>query len=208
MTRSPLGIAPLLAALALVLAACASPVKIVQQWQEPGYAAPGFKRVLVIGVTRDAAVRRTFEDEFVAQLKARGIEAVPSYSVLPEDGQQPRERIEQAVRDARADAIILTRVLSREKVTEVVPAMAPPIYGGFYNYYGAYWGGPLYPGYAGPPAVYRYDEIRVESQLFDVRRETPVWTATSEVFAPDNPKRDSAEYARVMIEALAARKLL
>lgn len=206
MFRSHIPFVPLLA-LALLLAACASPVQIVQQWQEPEYVAPRFKRILVMGVTRDAAVRRIFEDEFVAQLKARGIDAVPSYSVLPQDGQQPRERIEQAVRDARADAIILTRVLSREQVTQVVPA-APPVYGGFYNYYGAYWGGPLYPGYAAAPTVYRYDEIRVESQLFDVRRDTPIWTATSEVFAPSDPKRDSAEYARVMIAALAARKLL
>jgi len=34
---------------------------------------------MVIGVTKQASIRRTFEDEFVAELKAAGVNAIPSY---------------------------------------------------------------------------------------------------------------------------------
>jgi hypothetical protein len=82
------------------------------------------------------------------------------------------------------------------------------MFGGAYGYYGSAWGGPLYMGYAAPPAVFQYDEAFVESRLFSVTSDQPVWTAQSEIFAPSNPQKDSEDFARTMIEALAARKLL
>jgi hypothetical protein len=193
--------------LGVALAGCAGPTRIVQQWQDPAYTGGAFKRVFVIGVTREATVRRVFEDAFCAQLVTRGVECIQSYRLVPEDGVASRERYDAAVREARADGVFITRVLRVERRTEVVPA-GPVYFGGAYGYYGAAWGGPLYLGYAMPPAVLQYDEVYAESRLFSVKSDQPVWTAQSEIFAPTNPQRDSEDFARRMIEALAARKLL
>jgi len=192
---------------AVALAGCAGPTKILQQWQDPAYTGGPMNRVFVIGVTRESTVRRVFEDSFCAQLKARAVECVQSYTLVPEDGLAPRDRYEKAVREARADSVFIARVLRVEKRTEVVPT-GPVMFGGAYGYYGAAWGGPLYMGYAAPPAVFQYDEAFVESRLFSVKSDQPVWTAQSEIFAPSNPQKDSDDFARTMIEALAARKLL
>ena len=70
----------LAAATAFTLAACAS-TELVNQWSNPAYTSPSFKKVMVIGVTKQASIRRTFEDEFVAQLKAAGVNAIPSYRI-------------------------------------------------------------------------------------------------------------------------------
>jgi hypothetical protein len=35
-----------------------------------------------------------------------------------------------------------------------------------------------------------------------------VWSAVSEIFAPSNPRQDSINYSRVVLDALAARRLL
>jgi hypothetical protein len=193
--------------LAVALSGCAGPTRIVQQWQDPAYTGGPFRRVFVIGVTREATVRRVFEDAFCAELLARGIECVQSYRLVPEDGIASRERYDAAVREARADGVFITRVLRVERRTEVVPG-GPVYFGGAYGFYGAAWGGPLYMGYAMPPAVLQYDEVYVESRLFSVKSDQPVWTAQSEIFAPTNPQRDSEDFARRMIGALAARKLL
>jgi hypothetical protein len=192
---------------AATLAGCAGPTRIVQQWQDPAYAGGPFKRVFVIGVTRGSTVRRVFEDAFCAELKARGVECVQSYTLVPEDGLAPRDRYDDAVRAARADSVFIARVLRVERRTEVVPT-SPAMFGGAYGYYGAAWGGPLFMGYASPPAVFQFDQAFVESRLFPVKGDQPVWTATSEVFAPSNPRTDSEDFARTMIQALAARKLL
>ena len=193
--------------LALGLAACASQPRIVEQWDDPGFKGGGFKRVLVLGVTRDGTVRRVFEDEFSAGLRARGVEAVPAYTVLPDDGRVERPKLEAAVRAAKADAVILTRVLRVEQRTEIVPSAPVPAYPGFWGAYGAAWGGPLWV-YAQPPTVIQYNLVYVESQLWDVKSDRMVWSAVSELFAPSNPRQDSANYSRVILDALAARKRL
>src|SRR5262245_1619930 len=52
---------------ALILAGCSS-TELVNQWSNPAYTSASFKRILVIGVTQQASIRRNFEDAFVAQL--------------------------------------------------------------------------------------------------------------------------------------------
>jgi hypothetical protein len=76
---------------ALMFAGCAS-TELVNQWSNPAYTSPSFKRVMVIGVTRQASIRRNFEDEFVTQLKAVGVDAVPSYQYIPDKG-KPRKDV-------------------------------------------------------------------------------------------------------------------
>jgi hypothetical protein len=197
----------LVLALALAAAGCAGPTRIIQQWQDPAYAGGPFGRVFVIGITRDATVRRVFEDAFCAQLRSRAVECVQSYTLVPEDGVASRERYDGAVAKARADGVFIARVLRVERRTEVIPA-APVFFGGAYGFYGSAWGGPLFMGYAVPPTGLQVDQVFVESRLFAVKSDQPVWTAQSEIFAPSNPQRDADDFSRTMIDALAARKLI
>ncbi len=198
---------PSILLLALAVAGCAGPTRIVQQWQDPAFTGGAFRRVFVIGVTHDATVRRVFEDAFCAQLKARSVECIQSYTLVPEDGIAPRERYDGAVAQARADAVFITRVLRVDRRIELIPT-APMAFGGAYGFYGSAWGGPLFMGYAAPPTVVQFDQAFVESRLFSVKSDQPVWTAQSEIFAPSNPQRDSDNFSRTMIDALAARKLI
>src|SRR3970282_1982738 len=69
---------------ALLLGGCAA-TQIINQWSDPGYAAVSFKRILVIGVSKQTSIRRNFEDEFVAQLRSAGADSVPRYEFQPED---------------------------------------------------------------------------------------------------------------------------
>lgn len=64
--RHVLGL-PLIAA-AVLFSACAT-TQIINQWSDPSYTSPSFKRIMVIGVSKQDSIRRTFEDELVAQSK-------------------------------------------------------------------------------------------------------------------------------------------
>jgi hypothetical protein len=126
---------PLLRIFALALAiswgltACAASTKIVNQWVNPDLASPRFRKIMVIGVSKQPSIRRTFEDEFVTQLKAAGVEAVPSYLYISEDGQVEESRLQAAVKQANADAVIITRLVRVEKKTEVSPGFYQPVPG-------------------------------------------------------------------------------
>jgi len=185
------------------LAACAS-TKLVNQWSNPAYTAPSFKKVMVIGVARQSSIRRSFEDEFVNQLKAAGVDAVPGYQYIQEEGQVGEERLRQAVAQAKADAVIITRLVKREEKTQVTPGFYQPPAGlGFYGWYSAGW-----VGYYEPPRVYQYDVYTSETSLYDTVKNQVVWTGTAETTAPGDIDKEIKNYAEIMISALKEKKLI
>jgi hypothetical protein len=66
----------------LLLAACSS-TTINGVWKDPEYRAGKLERVLVVSVARKDLMRRMYEDNFVRELQARGVDAAPGYKVLP-----------------------------------------------------------------------------------------------------------------------------
>ena len=187
----------------LTLAGCSS-TELVNQWSNPAYTSASFKRILVIGVTRQASIRRNFEDAFVAQLKAAGVDAVPGYAYMQEDGQVGEQRLKQAVTQAGADAVIITRLVKREQKTVVTPGYLQPAPGvGLYNWYSVGWS-----GYYEPPSVYRYDVYTSETSLYDMARDQVVWSGTAQTTSPGDIDKEIKNYAEIMVAALKQKNLI
>ena len=187
----------------LMFAGCAA-TELVNQWSNPAYTAPWFKRVMVIAVSRQASIRRNFEDEFVAQLKAAGVDAVPSYQYIQDEGQAEEGRLNEAVLKAGADAAIITRLVRREQKTDITPGFYQPAPTfGFYGWYSSGW-----VGYYEPPRVYQYEVYTSETSLYDVRKNQVVWTGTAQTTAPGDINKEIRDYAEIMIQALKEKKLI
>ena len=194
---------PLVVAVLAVLTACSS-TRLVNQWSNPEYTGRSFNRVMVIGVAKQESIRRTFEDEFVDQLKAAGVDAVPSYQYIPEAGPVEEGRLGQAVTQAKANAVIITRLVRREQKTEVTPGFyQPPVGLGFYGWYSAGW-----VGYYEPPRVYQYDVYISETSLYDTAKNQLIWSGTAETTAPGDIDKEIKSYAAIMIAALKEKNLI
>ncbi len=78
-----------------------------------------FNNILVIGVANDYDARARFERRTVSDLKAEGINATPMYTVG--GGNKPIERalVEELVSSEGYDAVLISRVLSREDESSV-----------------------------------------------------------------------------------------
>ncbi len=186
-----------------LFAGCAS-TKIVNEWREPDYIAPRFKKVVVLGISKEAALRRSFEDEFVAQLRAANIQAVPSYQFLPEEGQVPESRLLKAVKQSGADAAIMTRLVRVERRSQVTPGHYDPYpYRGFYHWYSSGWS-----GFYDPPRVYNYDVYTSETSLYDLNRDRLVWAGTVQTTDPGDVSKEIKSYIKTVMEALQERDLL
>jgi hypothetical protein len=182
---------------AVLLAGCAS-TELVNQWSNPDYRAPSFKRAMIIGVTRQTSIRRTFEDEFVFQLKAAGVDAVPSYRYIEEDGQVDEGRLKQAVTQAGADAAIITRLVKHEQKSEITPGFYQPAPAfGFYGWYS--WG---WMGYYEPPRVYQYEVYTSETSVYDMVKNQVIWSGTAQTKSPGDITKEIKSYAEIMIQAL------
>jgi len=190
-------------ATALLLSGCAA-TQIVNQWSNPSYAAASFKRILVIGVSKQTSIRRTFEDEFVVQLKAAGTDAAPSYEFTPEDGPVEESRLARAVKQAGADAVITTRLVRVEKQAEYIPGTYGPYPGfGYYRWYSSAW-----VGFYEPPRLHFYDIYISETSLYDVRNDRLVWSGIAKTTKLDDIRTEIKEYVEVVIAALRERNLL
>lgn len=192
-------------ALALGATSCGS-TQIVNQWSNPSYVAPRFSKVLVVGVSRQPSIRRTFEDAFVARLGAAGVNAEPSYRYIPEDGPVPETRLQEVVKNANADAVILTRLVRVEKRTTVSPGVyypAPALTFGVYPGYSAAW-----LGHYEPPLVYQYAVYVSETSLYDARDNQLVWAGTAQTRSSGVIDEEIDDYVDAVIKALAKANLL
>lgn len=187
----------------VLLASCSTTEMITSQWSNPGYGSSSFKRILVAAVAEETSIRRNFEDEFVHQLRAAGIDALQSYRYLPEE-KFNEVKLKQAAQRAGADGAILARSVSVEQKTEYGPSYHPFAgFGIFGRHVGASWYGPY-----GAPTARRYDVYTSETTLYDVTKNDVVWTGTVQATQPDNVNTAIKRYVETVIRALNDRNLL
>jgi hypothetical protein len=107
---TPIAVLAVLLLVSALLDGCAS-TTLVNQWKSTEFAGAPLRKVMVVAVSTQASVRRVFEDEFASRLKAAGVVAVPSYTVIAEDGRAEQAVLEKAVQDLGADGVLVTRLV-------------------------------------------------------------------------------------------------
>jgi len=194
--------AVLLMLVVLSAGGCAS-TQIVNVWRDPAFSAPT-KRIMIIGVTKQAGIRRTFEDEFARRLATQGVQAVQSYTLIPEDGEVPDERLAQAVKRAGVESVLISRLVRVEVHTQVyVGAYPGPPPFGFYGYYSWAWG-----SYYDPPQIYNYDVAVAETNLFDTSTDKLIWSGTTRTIALSDLNKEIREFVDVVVKALAESRVI
>ncbi|MBI3480547.1 MAG: hypothetical protein HY016_09375 [Nitrosomonadales bacterium] len=204
MTRSLLNPLGLVILVAMLVTACAS-TQLNAVWKDPAYQTRP-NRVMVIGVAKNPLNRRLFEDEFVAQLKARGTDAIASYTVVPDKQQSDHEIIAAKVKELGADTILITRLVSKKIVKTYVPRTPyyPPAYYGYWpDYYGHGYRYIYEPGYIAE------DEYAVmETNLYEAKDDKLVWAASSETGIMDSSPSLIQGYIGVMVKNMIGLGLL
>jgi hypothetical protein len=187
----------------MLLGSCAS-VHLASAQKNPAYTGPALTRVMVIGVTNDARVRRAFEDKFVAQLKAVGVAAVASYPSVPKLGATELAGLWGVVKGAGVDGVMVAR---EDKVEQERAAFA-----GFnfedrtsdFNEEESAGGDPsIDPIHANPSGF-----ITVRFSLYSVAGAQKVWSGITSQMPYDNLFDASAGYGALVIQALQQQKLI
>ena len=108
-----------LALMAATLLGAAAQPQLVAQWSSPADPGQKFQKILAIGITGDRELRHRFEDNVVTHLRGKDIQAVTSYSLVP-DLQSPgsREEILQKIEAQKIDAALSFRAVPLEKSGE------------------------------------------------------------------------------------------
>ena len=159
----------------LVIAAsgCANNSTITHSYIDPTVNKLDLSGVMVIAVTKKMESRIDYEDAFAKALRAKGINAVASHTLLPQLKPNKDEVIE-AASGAHLDTVLVTRYLGAQNQEVYHPGT---IYYGVAPAYSPY-GGYGYGGYYG--------------RAYEVAYQQPVWTTnvtytlTSDLFATED----------------------
>ena len=204
MIRFPRSVFMLFALAAMLLSACAT-TQLTSVWKDPAYQARP-ARIMVIGVAKNPLNRRLFEDEFVAQLNARGTEAIASYTVLSDRQQNDQGAIAAKVAELGADTVLITRLVSKKTVQVYVPGTVyypPPYYDTWPNYYGYGYHYMYTPGY-----IAEDEYAIIETSLYQARNDRLIWAASSETRMSGSNQNLIRSYIGIMVDTMAENGLL
>ncbi len=182
---------------------CATKTELSGVWKSDPSATTAMERMLVIGIAENDIKRRTFEDGFAAALRAQGVDATPSYRILPESERLSKDSIQRAISGRGIQGVVVTRLVQVDERQEYVPPktyVTPNYYGrGLYGYYGRGYEVTHQPGYTINTTV-----VRLETHLYDAASAELVWAAHSDTFNPKSIDDGVESVTRKLSKRLAA----
>jgi hypothetical protein len=188
------------AALAL-LAGCATS-RLVAQQSNPDYVGKSFRSVMVVAVTADDLVRRTFEDRMVALLGRRGTKGIPAYAVVGSRGQVEEADLRQAIARSGAEGVLVTRVARVDRSSGTVPGATVTV--GLYGYYSGVW----QTVYLAPQKITGPSWTVSETRLFDAKNGVLAWTGVVDTRENDNLDAALTQYLGVIFDAMVSDRVL
>lgn len=156
----------------LLLARAEAADEVVKTYQDPAFKGTVAK-ILVVGVHEDFSVRGQFENTVARALRAAGTAGEASLYSLSSAGELTPVALVAAARKARADAVLVTRVVD-------VKTENPGATTTFTQYFQAY------SKYADPMPVTTAYTVRVRTDLYTVENQTRVWAVESTAFEKQN----------------------
>ena len=159
--------------------------------------------ILVIAITGNEDSRRSFEREFVAQLKSAGVEAISSEDAIPmpADLKMKKEMILNAVNQFENDAVIITHLIDKGK--KEVYTRGGSAHRSFYGFYHSRYSDAHSSGYSSTSKT-----VRLETNLYDIKTEKLIWSVQSKTWSKDSKYRIINDVIKVVINDLQDNKLI
>ena len=194
----------ILSVLGVVAISSAKSSKLAFSWKNPQYAGGSFKNVLVLAMNGQASGRAEFEDRMVAGIARPGVQAVPSYSLLPRPESTPIEmdQLKDVVRSQGFDAVVVSRLVKYDRSVTYVPGQAYPLYPYYATFYGYY--GALYPVVYSPGYLQTDTTAQIETNFYSTAKPDGelVWTGTSNTVNPRSVSKAINDVVKLVVQQL------
>lgn len=184
--------------LSLLFSACTSTSSVVKRWSDPDYQGPALKKILVIGIIKDDAKRRSFEQQFSRLITTSDRSGIASYTVLPNlKNTDKKQQVLAAVRKTGADGVLVVTLLRVSKTEQDDPGSLgyyPSGGYGMYDYYGRSHSLVYTPGLTRTNTL-----VSLDTKLFSVATEKMIWSSTTESFNPSSSSKIINELEKLVI---------
>jgi len=195
------------AVLALTFLASCAASRLVAQQSNPDYVGKSFKSVMVVAVTSDQMIRRTYEDRVVALLGKRGVKGIPAYSLFGSRGQVEEAELREAIARSGAEGVLITRVTHVDQSSTYVSGATVTMgYGGvgMYGYYGGTW----QTVDTAPQKITGPTWTLSETRLFDAKSGVLAWSGVVDTRKSDNAGEALTDYVNIIFDAMVGDRVL
>ena len=182
-----------LAVIVLLAVGGCSSINVMETWHKPAVEGHRYKKIMILGISRDENMRSTFENLAADELSKRQVQAVPANTIIPilNMDKTTRAEVVAIVKASGCDAVLTTRAL---KVGESVVSQ-----GGQSAYiYGA----------NALSSHYDFKKATLQVSMFDVATGALVWSATVTTSDGDATAKISREMGKFFFENLRRDGLL
>jgi hypothetical protein len=201
-------------AVCLIFAASCSLTNLNAVWKDPQYQGGKLKNVLVIGGSTNQVIRRIFEDEFTASLNTRGTNAIPSYSIFPNEKSLEKDTIESKSRDLGIDSMLIARVIDTKTKREIAPARYSNYYRDTYfhdwpNRYSRFYSGPYPRRYDDDRSRFsEYEVVNLETNIYDTQTGKLIWSMLSDTAVGGSSELEISSIIEVIMKSLSENQLI
>ncbi len=200
----------ILAVLAGLTVLDAKSTKLVFTWMNPNYSGEHFKNILVLGINGKVENRAEFEDQLSAGITRPGIQAIPSYSLIPRPNSKPidMDQLKDVIRGQNIDAVVATRLIKVDTKVTTIPGQAYAPYGYYNTFYGYY--GAIYPVVYAPDYLRVDKTAQIETNFYSTTKPDGVliWTGTSDTVNPKSPLKAIDAVAKLIVQELEKQKII
>jgi hypothetical protein len=160
---------------------------------------------MVVALAKRPDIRQRFEDEFVGQLNARGVNAVTCYSLIPDPKNLTREEVVKAVNKTGVEGVLvmgLRQAGGGKPIRQEVIDPRNPM--SFENYLAS--AEPL----SGESSMFKQGEvITISTRLFDARADGKlVWFTNSDTIESGKLEQEIVSFSKIILNELHKDKLL
>ena len=190
---------------ALLTLSCASPMHLTDNWKSSSYTGPAYKKIMVVAMTKRIEMRQSVEDEFVKQLKSRGVEAAACHECIPDPDKVTREELIKASQGMGIEAYLIVRVLRLGTEVQSYQGQSPsPMAAntGRDSMVDLQWFGPE------PSMGKRSDVATLESRIYDGKTSNLVWRSTVDAVNPYGNEEQVSRFVSLIVKTLGDQNLI
>ena len=197
MKRIPLLIS-MMVVMALMGTTASGQTVLTDVWKDKDQRGP-VKKIAVFWISLVSQNRLFTENEFVRQLKTRGITAMPAYVIIPPDKLVERDAAMTKIRELGVDAVLIVRPTDKMTAQSPIPQPGPAGTSRLSEYYQYVYDAPVRD---------ESDLAYLETNLFEVRNERRIWSARSVTKVAVIDQKALSDFITLMIDRLASDGML
>ena len=189
----------------LLTLSCASPMHLTDNWKSSAYTGPAYKKIMVVAMTKRIEMRQSVEDEFVKQLKSRGVEAAACHECIPDPDKVTREELIKMSRGMGIEAFLIVRVLRVGTEVQSYQGQSPSLMAantGRDSMVDMQWFGPE------PSMEKRSVVATLESRIYDGKTSNLVWRSTVDAVNPYGNEEHVSRFVSLIVKTLGDHKLI